>query len=265
MGNPPSSSASTTEAGTFAKRPHRVSRLAIAAALLAATFALMGVFAGFGSRWGLWTFRTGFTLLGWAAYGGVAAALLSVIALYRVRPGATRRGLPLALVGLVLGVLLVLIPWQWRARARGVPPIHDITTDVDNPPAFVAVAPLRSDAPNPIEYGGPEIAAQQREGYPDIRPLLLDLQKEEAFQRALGAAREMGWEIVDANAADGRIEATDETFWFGFEDDVVIRLTPAEGRTILDVRSLSRIGGGDAGTNARRIREYLEKVRARRG
>ncbi|MBW3627964.1 MAG: DUF1499 domain-containing protein [Gemmatimonadetes bacterium] len=259
------SPASTTPAGTFEKRPRRVSRLALAAALLAATVALVGVFAGFGSRWGWWTFRTGFTLLGWAAYGGVAVALLSVLALYRVRPGAPRRGLPLALVGLIVGLVLVVIPWQWRTRAQSVPPIHDITTDVENPPLFVAVAPLRADAPNPIEYGGPEVAAQQREGYPDIRPLVLDLPKEQAFERALDAAREMGWEIVDANAADGRIEATDQTFWFGFKDDVVIRLTPAADRTILDVRSLSRIGGSDVGTNAGRIRKYLDEVRERRG
>lgn len=264
MQDPHLSPGTTGAAGTFAGRSRPVSRLALVAALLAGAVALMGLSAGFGTRWEWWTIRTGFTLLGWAAYGGVAVALLSLIALYRVRPGAPRRGMPLALGGLVIGLLLVLIPWQWRTRAQGVPPIHDITTDVQNPPAFVAVAPLRADAPNPIEYGGPEVAAQQREGYPDIRPLVLDLQKPEAFERALDAVREMDWEIVEANAADGRIEATDQTFWFGFKDDVVVRLSPAEGRTILDVRSLSRVGGGDAGTNARRIREYLEIVRARK-
>ena len=71
----------------------------------------------------------------------------------------------------------------------------------------------------------------------------------------------MGWEVVEADSVGGRIEATDETFWFGFKDDVVIRLTSAGERTILDVRSLSRVGGGDVGTNAARIREYLDEVR----
>ena len=242
-------------------RPRRLSRGALLVALLAAAFALMAVLAGFGSRWNLWTFRTGFTLLRWAAYGGIAVVLLSLGALYRVRPGGPRRGIPLALFGLAIGLLLVVIPWSWMQRAQGVPPIHDITTDTQNPPQFVAVAPLRADAPNPIAYGGAEVAAQQREAYPDIQPLLLEMPMASAFRRALEGARAMGWEVVEADSVGGRIEATDETFWFGFKDDVVIRLTSAGERTILDVRSLSRVGGGDVGTNAARIREYLDEVR----
>jgi uncharacterized protein (DUF1499 family) len=121
----------------------------------------------------------------------------------------------------------------------------------------VAIAPLRADAPNPVTYEGEEIAQQQREGYPDIRPVLLELPADRAFQRALDAAEAQGWEIVDADPADGRIEATDRTFWFGFYDDVVIRLTPVDGRTVVDIRSKSRVGGSDVGANARRIRGYM--------
>ncbi|MDQ3698770.1 MAG: DUF1499 domain-containing protein [Gemmatimonadota bacterium] len=241
------------------RRP--LSRLAVLVALLAIAVGLLGVLAGFGSRWGWWPFRTGFSLLTWAAYGGIAVAVLSIVGVVRTRPGGPRRGLPLALFGLVAGLVLVGIPWQWRARAQGVPPIHDITTDTENPPQFVAVAPLRADAPNPIEYGGPEVAAQQREAYADIQSLVLEDPEDRVFERALSAARDMGWEIVATDSAAGRIEATDRTFWFGFEDDVVIRLTPMGGGTILDVRSVSRVGGGDAGTNARRVRAYLERVR----
>jgi uncharacterized protein (DUF1499 family) len=113
-----------------------------------------------------------------------------------------------------------------------------------------------------VDYAGPETAQQQREAYPDIRPLILDLPADRAFQRALDIADAQGWEIVDANAAEGRIEATDRTFWFGFYDDVVIRLTPLEGRTVVDVRSKSRVGRSDRGFNARRIRGYLEELRA---
>src|SRR5690606_13567146 len=100
----------------------------------------------------------------------------------------------------------------------------------------------------------------QLSAYPDIRPLVLDMPMASAFQRALEGVRDMGWEIVEADSIGGRIEATDETFWFGFKDDVVIRLTPTGERTILDVRSLSRVGGSDVGTNARRIRSYIEEV-----
>jgi uncharacterized protein (DUF1499 family) len=111
-------------------------------------------------------------------------------------------------------------------------------------------------------YGGEKIALQQRGAYPDLQPMILKVAPPEAFDRALAAVREMGWELVAADAAAGRIEATDTTFWFGFKDDVVIRVRPADGGSRVDVRSLSRVGGGDAGTNAKRIRAYLDALRS---
>ena len=245
---------------TRSRKP--VSRLAIAAFILALVVALVAAMAGLGSRWGLWSFRTGFSLLRWAAYGGIATALLGAIAVVVARPGGPRRGFVPAFAALVIGLIAVGIPWQNRRLAQSVPPIHDITTDVNNPPAFVAIAPIRADAPNPVEYEGAEISRQQQQAYPDLEPVLLDMSPERAFQRALDAAEDQGWEIVDANPAQGRIEATDRTFWFGFYDDVVIRLTPVNGRTVLDVRSKSRVGRSDVGANARRIRAYLEDVTA---
>jgi uncharacterized protein (DUF1499 family) len=236
------------------------SRLALAALALALLVAALGALAGFGSQWGLWHFRTGFTLLRYAAYGGIAAAVLGSIAVFRARPGGPRRGFAAAFLAVVLGLLVVGIPWQTRRAAAGLPPIHDITTDTENPPEFVAIAPLRADAPNPLEYGGAEVAHLQRQAYPDIRPILLDMPPEAAFQRALDAVGRMRWDLVHSDPGAGRIEATDRTRWFGFRDDVVVRLTPVNGRTVVDVRSKSRVGRGDMGTNARRVRNYLQAV-----
>lgn len=241
------------------RRP--LSPLAVAAAGLALLVAIVGAMAGFGSRLGLWDFRFGFKLLGWATWGALGVAILSVVAALLTRPGGPRRGFALAFLGLVVSMVVFAIPFQWRSTAKGMPPIHDISTDVQNPPQFQAVVPLRRDAANPLEYGGEEVARQQREAFPDIQPLLLQMPKERAFQRALDAARKMGWEIVSTDPVAGRIEATAHTFWFGFKDDVVVRLTPANDRTVLDVRSVSRVGKGDVGTNARRVRAYLKRVR----
>lgn len=224
---------------------------------LAVLAALLAMLAGFGSRWGLWHFRTGFNLLEWAARGALVVAVLSLPILWLTRPGSGRRGFILALVGLALAVTVLAVPWQWRRTAATVPPIHDITTDLENPPVFVDVVPLRADAPNPVEYPGTEAAQQQRAAYPDLRPVVLDTPLEASFHRAMDAVVRMGWEVVAADSTAGRIEATDRTFWFGFRDDVVIRLTPSDGRTIVDVRSKSRVGRSDVGTNARRIRDFL--------
>jgi uncharacterized protein (DUF1499 family) len=229
----------------------------LALALLCAAAAVL---AGLGSRWGWWHFRTGFQILTWAAYGGLAAAAVSFAGIVMALARAPRRGLISASLGLALGLVVVGIPWQLKLTAQRVPPIHDITTDTENPPAFVAVVPLRKDAPNPADYGGPEIAAQQQAAYPDLKPLLLNVSPEQAFGKALAAARVMGWEIVEANARDGRIEATDTTFWFGFKDDVVVRIRAGDQGTRIDVRSVSRVGKSDVGTNAKRIRAYIARL-----
>lgn len=229
---------------------------------LAVLAAFAAALSGLGARWGWWDFRIGFGILEWAAHGAVAAAVVSLIGVILARPGSGRRGLGLAALGLVIALVSVYVPWQWRRTAHSVPPIHDITTDIEDPPAFQAVLPLRADAPNPSEYGGDSIATQQRQGYPDLGPVMLNLPPDRAFDRTLEAARGMGWEIVAAEPTEGRIEATDTTFWFGFKDDVVVRVTPADRGSRIDVRSVSRVGRSDVGTNAARIRDYLAKVAA---
>ena len=119
------------------------------------------------------------------------------------------------------------------------------------------MVPLRQGL---IEYGGVAVAAQQLKAYPDLKTLLLGMPMEKAFRAALETAREMGWQIVAQVPAEGRIEATDTSFWYGFKDDVVIRIYPAGDRSLVDIRSVSRVGVSDVGVNAKRIRGFLAKI-----
>ncbi|RFF32880.1 DUF1499 domain-containing protein [Wenzhouxiangella sediminis] len=234
-------------------------RIVILTVALAA--ALMLLFAGPGTRLELWDFRFGFTLMRWALYGGLAAAGLGVLLL--LLPAARRGGAPILLAAIVVGAATAAVPWMFVQKARSVPPIHDITTDTVDPPEFVAIAPLRSDAPNPVAYPGAETAEQQREAYPHIQTLRVDAWPAIAFEHALETARTKGWEIVEADESQGRIEATATTFWFGFKDDVVIRIRGDNGGSAVDVRSKSRVGRSDVGANAARIEAYLEDLQAR--
>ena len=187
---------------------------------------------------------------------GLIAVLLSLIGM--ARPGS--KGV--ALAGLALGVIAAGLPLNSINTARHSP-IHDVSTDTANPPQFAAVLPLRAaaKAANSTDYDA-KTAQLQKETYPDIGPLHLDAPPAQAFDRALAAARSMDWEIVASDPAQGRIEATATTFWFGFKDDVVVRIAAEGGGARLDVRSLSRIGKSDVGANARRIRDYMGKVKA---
>jgi uncharacterized protein (DUF1499 family) len=242
------------------RRVTPVATIGLALALLAA---LAGLSAGLGYRLGWWPLDTGFAVLRYAAYGAIAAIAVSVLGLVLARPGGQRRGLYRALAGLVIGAVVFGVPWSYLRAAQQVPPIHDITTDTENPPPFVAILPLRADAANPPDYGGEEVAAQQRAAYPDIQALSTQLPPERSFEEALATAVDQGWEIVAAVPSEGRIEATDTTLWWGFKDDVVIRITPEDSGSRVDIRSKSRVGIGDIGTNAARIEAYLEQLEER--
>jgi uncharacterized protein (DUF1499 family) len=191
-----------------------------------------------------------------ALFLGVIAVLLSLVGL--LRPG----GKGMALAGLVLGLISAGMPLKSINTAKHSP-IHDVSTDRGNPPQFVAVLPLRAaaKAANSTDYDA-KTAELQKETYPDIGPLHLDMPPAQAYERSLAAARNAGWEIVASDPAQGRIEATATTFWFGFKDDIVVRIAAQGSGSTIDVRSLSRIGHSDVGANAKRVREYLTKVKA---
>jgi len=216
------------------------------------------VLSGFGARLGVWDFRVGFQILLWATYAGLAIAAVALVALL-VRNFRSGRVRTLA-ISLVMAFGAAALPLYWLQLARTLPAINDITTDTAHPPPFVTIAALRANAPVPTTYPGDATAKAQRAAYPDLQPRVVAREPAAAFEAALSAARQMGWDVVGADVATGRIEATASTPWFGFNDDVVIRIMPAEGGSRIDIRSVSRVGKGDLGANARRIRAFLAKV-----
>ena len=235
-------------------------RTAILALVVAVVALLLLAASGFGYRSELWTLRTAFSMLRWGAYLGVVAGIVAIIGLFTARP-VGRASAPFA-VALLLALIAAGLPWSWKQKAGRVPPIHDITTDTQDPPAFVAVLPLRATARNSAVYAGDSIAVQQRAAYPEVIPVQLAIPPAQAFARAREAAESMGWEMVAADSSAGRIEATATTRWFGFKDDVVIRVRPAGAGSQVDVRSVSRVGGSDVGANAERIQAFVQRLGA---
>lgn len=235
--------------------------VALAACVVSALGLLLLAAAGPIYRTGLVEVQSAFQLLRWAAYLGAGGMVMALCAGAFAYFRGGRKGQLLAALAFVIGLVAFAIPYQWQRSARSVPPIHDLTTDLVNPPNFEAIVPLRANAVNSLERP-PELTRQQREGYPDLEPITVPTPIEPAFDRALTAAQAEGWDIVTADKSTGRIEATDTTKWFGFKDDIVVRLTAWGSGTRIDVRSVSRIGRSDIGTNARRIRRYLDRLRA---
>ncbi len=233
---------------------------AVLSTTLAGGGALIAAVAGFGHRFRLWRHLAAFKIFFLGVVAATAGLAVGLIGAYL----GWRDSQPMAVTWSVVAcvvALAVMVPTLWAIRLlRKFPLIHDITTDTDDPPEFVAVRRLRADAPNASDYGGLEVARLQRDAYPDLKPMYLRMSPSEAFESAKKCAHEMGWEIVDADPAVGRIEASDRTFWFGFIDDIVIRIVSEENGSRIDVRSVSRVGRSDLGANAQRIRRFLSRL-----
>jgi len=220
-------------------------------ALVLALIALvMLALSGPGVRFELWDYRVGFTVFAWAAYVAIAGAFVAALAL--ALPKVRVRGMLMPMLALVLGLAVLYVPLEFRREARAVPPINDITTDTENPPRYMT---------STRSYPGAEFARQQRAAYPDIGPVLLAVPPAQAFKKAVAAAEAMGGEVVGSDPAAGTIEAVDTTRFFGFKDDIAIRVTATADDSKIDIRSKSRVGRSDLGTNARRIRAYAERLK----
>lgn len=208
-------------------------------------------------KFGIVDLGTAFTGFKFGVFAGIAALILLALQVIFKRKTVT---LGSTVIALLLSAIAIAMPLSMMNKGKSVPPIHDISTDLTNPPKFVAIAPLRADAPNPVEYAGEETAKQQRDAYPDLQTLTYTQSKSELIEATEQAVNNLGWELVNSDANKGIIEATDSTMWFGFKDDVVVRIADSGNERLLDIRSKSRVGGSDLGKNAERIHDFINEL-----
>lgn len=244
-----------------------MSRIAIFAGALGFWLAVAGVIgiilSPLGFRLDLWDFGFALrTVLKVATYAALAGLALCVVGLIFAKLSTPSVPVGRAVAGLIISALFAGYVIVQFNKVQSLPYIHDITTDTLNPPVFVALADVRKEAPNGLDYKGAEIAEKQKQAYPDIGPVPSRLSPAELFVKAEAAARAAGWDIAAADAQAGRIEATATSLIYGFKDDIAIRITPAAGGSQLDMRSMSRMGLSDVGVNAKRIREFIASLRA---
>ena len=206
---------------------------------------------------------------GLVTFGGALAvaavaillALMSFVTIWRLG----LRGLGYSVLAILIGGALLAYPSYLGYKAYKLPAIADITTDVLDPPAFDAIRRLRSRTTNPVQYAGLYAAEQQREAYPDVAPLELTVSPKIAYDHALALVNKRRWLVIDSreprpNQREGRIEAVARTPIMGFRDDVVIRIRGNDEETRIDMRSSSRYGFHDIGSNASRISTFLENL-----
>src|SRR3989454_4610522 len=236
------------------------SRVAVAGLALAGAGLVVTFLAGFGYHHGWWSLRVAFgrrllglPLLGVLPIGTLLAMLGALLSLAGIVHAlrAHAGGVGLGAVGFVVGVVpAVMVLHQYRL-ARTVPPITDLSTDLQPPPPYVAAA--ANDFWKGKEMSYPAgFADSVRRGYPDLAALALPIAAGRAFGLAHRTAAGMpAGEITAVDSAAGRIEATATTRWFGVKDDIVIRVTPrGTDSSVVDMRSKSRGGESDVGADA---------------
>jgi len=203
-----------------------------------------------------------------ALAGAGLAVLIGLIALAQI----WKRGHAGAIT-VAVGILLPLLVWAWPLTYLPaffrLPPINDVSTDVVNPPRFVALAKQRPRDANPPAYPGERFAKEQQKAYPDLRPFTVDRSVEETFELVEEVVHKLKWKVAavdpptDRAARSGTLEATDRTLLVGFTDDIVVRVEGGASQSRVDVRSASRYGIGDLGQNATRVRQFLTEMYAR--
>lgn len=231
--------------------PSTVSTIALASAALAALLPPLGIA---GIQLDALPPMTGFMIFaGGCALGGIVTLVLGLIALFVTRGGGDPQGRRMAWAATVLGGGLVLLLAASGSGGSGLPPINDITTNLDEPPSFAGDPADRGrDMSYPADF-----VPQVREAYPDLQSMRVNDAPAKAFARVEATAEQLGWEITRSDAVKGELEASDTTRIFKFVDDVVVRVRPSLVGSEIDLRSKSRDGRGDIGANAARIRAFV--------
>ncbi len=205
----------------------------------------------------------------------ILLAFAAGIVIWRQGIGGGRQ----AVTALLIGAALIAYPVYLGIKASRLPAIYDITTDPIDPPQFDAIARLRPRDANPVTYAGLYTAEQQHAAYSDIEPDDTTATAQDAFAAAMKVIAKRKWRVVDARppqgplprvidartvqpsaVRDGIIEAVARTPILGFRDDVVVRVRPTIDGARIDVRSASRYGRHDLGTNAKRVRSLIEDI-----
>jgi len=231
----------------------------------------IGLVASLGTRFGFWNVHFGHDVLYmWCLVAGAVSLTLALAWMFGAMIANDSGGARYGFIAVVGSGLILIGPLYDYTSNLGMPPIHDITTDTEHPPPFVSLLTQRDGSTNPPTYDGPNkiefdgkttnVSALQHKYYAAIKSWAQLMSPEKLFKHAVDASYGMGWNVIAIVPDEGRIEATDTTWLFGYTDDIVIRVKPAGMGAKLDIRSKARVGNDDQGRNAARVKAFLKRV-----
>ena len=215
------------------------------------------VFAMLGNRLGLWDFGLGFMMLAagiiLAVIGLVTGIIGIIVSIKKPYPAEKSKLITSTVICLLISGTMFM---QFQV-ATSVPPIHNISTDQNDPPRFNKVLALRSGL-NPVEYDSDVLGEQQSNAYPRVQTLQSEMDAQASMLRSIEVLENMGLNIVDTDFDALLVEATATSLLFGFKDDLVVRIRPSHSGSLIDLHSVSRVGQSDLGMNAKRILTFID-------
>ncbi|WP_157673921.1 DUF1499 domain-containing protein [Cognaticolwellia beringensis] len=208
-------------------------------------------------RMELWPMGVSFKIIKYTGYASIAVLAVSILiglfTLFKKQYPLAKR---CAFIAILSAIPAIGLSMQ-ASKAKSLPFLHQVTTDTVNLPKFNAIIALRGDNSNPLAYDQEKLAPLQLAAYPKLKPILSQLDKDQAFAKALEVALSLGWEVVAKNEQQGIIEAVDTSALWAFKDDIAIRVQALGVSSKIDLRSISRIGGTDLGANAARVEKFI--------
>ena len=200
----------------------------------------------------------GFAVFSLALLGGGGTSLLLGVVSVFTSEGTEQGSRGSGILAVIIGLGCLILLGALAQSGCGAPAIHDITTKTTDPPSFSAAAMNAANRGRDLSYphGTPKTPRLQQQAYADLQPIELRVGVDDAYQEALNTADDLGWTVVESDPRTHTFEAEDETFVFRFIDDIVVRVRPSGVGSVVDVRSTSRVGVGDMGANANRIRRF---------
>lgn len=214
-----------------------------------------------GTRIEAWDYIVGFALLLLGGLIGLVGVGCGIAGIIVARRRSQDRNLWIVASGMAVSFAVVVLLGMLLLRALAAPPISQVSTDTENPPDISAILPLRGEDSNSPELDATTIRPVQELYYPWMQPLFVPAPPTEVLVSALELLEAMNMKIVANLPERGLIHAVDTTFWFGFKDDVAVRIRRYGEGSLVDVRSISRVGVSDLGTNANRVKEILRRFR----
>ncbi len=227
-----------------------------------------GLVSAVGTGWGFWEYTSGLKGVAGAFLLGLGAILVGVVQGLRARKAINPPPRARRWIGMLVAFLYVGWVGTFLMKALTVPAIHDVSTDLADPPAFQTLT-LRADNHDNIPGADDKDmrgltplqrwALVHQKAYGDIRSVRVNEPVPMVIAKAERLAKARGWDVAVSSPEEGRFEATETSAFFQFKDDVVLRIRPSETGegSIVDMRSVSRVGTSDLGMNAKRVRAFL--------